>query len=384
MRRVSCSVVVLSLVLAFVLAPASAFGWNNGPDGADSFGTHDWVVREANKEAVSDGITWLNLQVAMAASDDPDTIFGDQEYHNYDVTPLGSEGASPEMVEYFYYLAVDSLSRGDSYTASYYVGLLSHYLSDSCDPLHTDGSAGAVEDSMHASYEAAVETQMVPTALGMDTGFRYISDPYELTVERAVSANRFYVSTVYDYISYGLWGNNGVMPSAQLGLWMSSNAVYRVIGSITADAVLDPTPNAIYRFYRPQTGTHFYTASYEEAAKVIACLSNTYSYEGAAYFADPEMNDLPLYRFYNNRSGTHLYTADEGEKDSIIANHSGTFKYEGIAYYVTYDGETEVHRFYSPAKNAHFYSASASEVAYVRANLGSIWQYEGLAYCVAQ
>ncbi|MGB4442324.1 MAG: hypothetical protein WBJ62_08890 [Coriobacteriia bacterium] len=159
---------------------------------------------------------------------------------------------------------------------------------------------------------------------------------------------------------------------------------------ITSDSITLTTPPAtpmpVYRFYRPSTGTHFYTADATEMARVRDTMSATYSFEGVGYSINTSnpANSVALYRFYNVRTGTHLYTADVGEKNTILATLSGTYSLDGVAYNVSMTTGTQVYRFYSPSKGVHFYSSDPTEIAYVRANLGHVWSYEGPAYRVGQ
>jgi uncharacterized protein YkwD len=156
-------------------------------------------------------------------------------------------------------------------------------------------------------------------------------------------------------------------------------------------SVLDgPTPvmRAVYRFYNLRTGTHFYTASDAERDSVVANLGAIYHYEGPAYQVDTASadNSTSLYRFYNRRTGTHFYTASEDEKASVIARLSATYQYEGPAYSVctsSVAGSTAVYRFYNRRTGTHFYTASESERASVQANLGAIYAFEGPAFFLA-
>lgn len=93
----------------------------------------------------------------------------------------------------------------------------------------------------------------------------------------------------------------------------------------------------LYRFYNLHTGTHFYTASADERDTVIAKWPSVYRYEGIAYSVSPGPvgDSVPVYRFYNLSRGVHFYTASAEERDSVIARLSGTFRYEGAAFYVS-------------------------------------------------
>jgi hypothetical protein len=94
--------------------------------------------------------------------------------------------------------------------------------------------------------------------------------------------------------------------------------------------------SALYRFYNMRTGSHFYTASTQERDKVIAEWSATYSYDGESYRVESQASDgaLAVYRFYNVQNGSHFYTASEQERDTVVARWSNTYQYEGPAFWV--------------------------------------------------
>ena len=131
----------------------------------------------------------------------------------------------------------------------------------------------------------------------------------------------------------------------------------------------------VYRFFRPDVGVHFYTASAAERDSIIANLSN-YSYEGESYVAasetaDPLTGVRPVYRFFNNDTGAHLYTISEAERDSISSGLPN-YSYEGIAYYGYQSdrpGATALYRFYNPEIDAHFYTPDPVERDAILTNL---------------
>ena len=61
LRRIACLV-----VLTFALTPGAsvARAWSNGVDGYNSFGTHDWVLREAIR-ALGDDAAWVCVDRAL-------------------------------------------------------------------------------------------------------------------------------------------------------------------------------------------------------------------------------------------------------------------------------------------------------------------------------
>ncbi len=133
--------------------------------------------------------------------------------------------------------------------------------------------------------------------------------------------------------------------------------------------------NKIHRFFSPEAGVHFYTASEAERDFLVNNQAN-YSYEGASFASATENADAfketkPVYRFFNTSTGGHLYTMSEVERDNI-SNNLANYNFEGIAYY-GYEsdrpGATPLYRFYNPIIDAHFYTPSAVEKDVVLANV---------------
>lgn len=150
MRR---RIIVLAtvVVLALLALPAAAQAWCNGPNSANGFGTHDWILQEAERLAAAKGAGWVNLKVALPHTDDPDTVFHDFYYHVYDVwgSPYGD---APKKVAAYYAKALAARRAGKVGAASKYVGIMAHYFGDICNPLHTDERPA--EERMHSGYEA--------------------------------------------------------------------------------------------------------------------------------------------------------------------------------------------------------------------------------------
>ena len=147
------------------------------------------------------------------------------------------------------------------------------------------------------------------------------------------------------------------------------------------------SPMAVYRFYNPRAGAHFYTASGPERDSVIRGLWPTYQYEGVGYsVGSSASNSQSLHRFYNVRSGTHFYTASEAERANVVARLGATYRYEGVAYQVSprpVAGGSAVYRFYNRRTGTHFYTASDAERNTVIATLGGTYTYEGAAFYIA-
>ncbi len=147
------------------------------------------------------------------------------------------------------------------------------------------------------------------------------------------------------------------------------------------------TPSAgeipLYRFYKPDAGTHFYSTSAAERNNVIGIPQ--YRYEGlVAYIKNPSATSTTtplrdLNRFYLPSAGTHFYTASPAEYEAVRTYPQ--YSLDGVAgrvFAATGPGLTAMHRFYRPASGTHFYTANAAEVDLVKAIPGYV--YEGPAF----
>lgn len=92
----------------------------------------------------------------------------------------------------------------------------------------------------------------------------------------------------------------------------------------------------LYRFYNRRNGSHFYTASPGERDRVIAMYGNVFTYEGETYKVTPsaEAGKTPVYRFYNLNNGSHFFTASAQEADNVIRRYSNVYRFEGPAFYL--------------------------------------------------
>lgn len=114
-----------------------------------------------------------------------------------------------------------------------------------------------------------------------------------------------------------------------------SDYSYEGVGYYSFNTKANDDLFALYRFNIPSRGFHFYTADPDERDAVIASLSDIYHYEGMAYYVyrTAVTGSSPVYRFYMPSRGVHFYTIDQSERDAVIANLSDTYTYEGIAWY---------------------------------------------------
>ena len=126
-------VTLVTACLILLILPTLALAWSNGPNGPNGFGTHDWVLKEANRLAAQKSAGWVRLSAALPKTDDPDTVFHDTYYHVYDV--WGSKyGNAPKKVAEYYAKALKARKAGNWTAASKYVGVMAHYYADICNP----------------------------------------------------------------------------------------------------------------------------------------------------------------------------------------------------------------------------------------------------------
>jgi hypothetical protein len=232
MRAAGALGLVLALWCAF---PTSALAWANGPQFGEGFGTHDWVLYHANQSAARQGYDWVDWATAQSASDDPDTVLRDSYYHVYDRTgdPYGD---SPARASELYRQAVVELRSGDRIRASRTLGLLSHYLADTANPLHTDQTPA--EKGMHARYEDAVDSQTgSPSAdVGLLSAHSVVPtrDVKGLTVRLASDAHDDYIALVTGYTASG--DSPQVQAITERSLNAAVGGVADAIAGIGADA----------------------------------------------------------------------------------------------------------------------------------------------------
>ena len=139
-------------LLAGVTVPA-ARAWNNGPDEGNGYSTHDWIIDQALKVFDGSPPAWFDVNLALLASDDPDTQFFATYEHVFKERGRG-RGAVDRIAEY-YHQALVAHAAGDDATASVAFGWLAHYYGDILQPYHTKYSAADLNVSHH-NYERRV------------------------------------------------------------------------------------------------------------------------------------------------------------------------------------------------------------------------------------
>ncbi|NYT58614.1 M10 family metallopeptidase C-terminal domain-containing protein [Alcaligenaceae bacterium] len=142
----------------------------------------------------------------------------------------------------------------------------------------------------------------------------------------------------------------------------------------------DLTPT-IHRFFNTNNGTHFFTASNDEASDINTVEGLIYEGIGFERNVMPDAQSITVHGFHNDITDTHFYTANNDEAAYII--ETGDLTYEGVAfqaYAAKTESTTEVYRFYDTSTNSHFYTANATEMENVKVELAGIYTFEGVAF----
>ena len=188
-----------------VVGSSAAYAWANGPDHGNGFGTHDWILAQANRLASKKGAGWVNLKVALPHTDDPDTVFHDFYYHVYERWNGHHYGNAPVKVAAWYAKALAARKAKRWKTASYDVAIMSHYLGDLCQPMHTDQTT--LEDSVHAPYEDAVDNVTVSASSVKGwahfAGYKPVRNVRKFAIAVATASHRDYHALVWDFAAGG-------------------------------------------------------------------------------------------------------------------------------------------------------------------------------------
>jgi len=117
------------------------------------------------------------------------------------------------------------------------------------------------------------------------------------------------------------------------GIWTYAGLAFY---ALPPDSAKPPNVLPVYRFSSARSGIHFYTMNEAEKDQLLREPSSTWTYEGIAFYAWPKADEkdlVPVHRFWSERLGQHFYTANDGEKARLVAEFSQTWTYEGIAWY---------------------------------------------------
>ena len=210
-------------------------------------------------------------------------------------------------------------------------------------------------------------------------GYQAIYAGYAATADEAIAL----VAEQY------MWEDATSSADTDLGIAMYQTPGYGGMNRYTIYQVGATMPHSapqtgemtLYRFFRPDTGTHFYSTSAAERNSVIG--NAAFRYEGqVAYVLKPSVTTTStraLNRFYQPSSGTHFYTSTQSEYNRVLGFPQ--YSLDGVAgkvYTSAGSGRVPMYRFFRPASGTHFYTASASEMASVKAMPG--YTFEGVAF----
>ena len=152
-RRLATALIAVTLTVAAV-APVGA--WSNGPDSGNGYGTHDWIIDQALKTFGGNVPSWLDVNAAKLASDDPDTLWWRTNEHVYMEEGYGR--GAVHMVAEYYARSMAALKAGDKSLASIEFGRMAHFWGDIYVPFHT-AYAAVSKGSAHEAYERLVDSK---------------------------------------------------------------------------------------------------------------------------------------------------------------------------------------------------------------------------------
>lgn len=141
-----------------------------------------------------------HLSAILWGSLAPDVVLRDWPNHEWNVHSASCyQGSGPSRIEGLCSSIVDDLSREprEFAHAAYKMGLLSHYLADLNQPLHTDEYSDD-ELWVHSLYEmdAFTNQQNIPYTF---RGTEFRLDSYQMAVASAERANRYYEAIIRAY-----------------------------------------------------------------------------------------------------------------------------------------------------------------------------------------
>jgi hypothetical protein len=187
---------LISVMVVWSQTPAHA--WSNGTEGCNSFGTHDWILKKAIR-AIGNRASWVRVRVALRATDDPDCKEGIDHasgtwWHVFD--RWGSEyGGADEATRVWFRRTKRRLEAGRERAASRALGIMSHFVADVANPMHTDQSDK--EEPIHSPYESDVDERIPNYPFRYDG--RDASRPGPRTRRVARRAHRHYWDLVNAY-----------------------------------------------------------------------------------------------------------------------------------------------------------------------------------------
>jgi hypothetical protein len=147
-----------------------------------------------------------------------------------------------------------------------------------------------------------------------------------------------------------------------------------------------PGVAAVYRFWSPRWGGHFYTADLRRRDELMKDTARGVRYERTAFhaFSQSQPETRPVYRLRSGRSGVYFYTMSETEKEDFLRRPSEAWACEDIAFYAYPEKSAEdlmpVHRLRYRKTGGYFYTLLAHERDKLLVNPSTGWSDEGIAW----
>lgn len=225
----AAGLVAAMVVASFVPSPPVAMGWANGTRGCNSFGAHDWILKKAIR-AAGKRVSWVRVRVALRATDDPDCKDGIDHasgtwWHVYD--RWGDEyGGADEATAVWFRRTKGRLEAGRERAASRALGVMSHFIADVANPMHTDQDDK--EEDIHSPYEDDVDERIRSYPFSYDG--RDSARPGARTQRTARVAHRSYWDLVNAYDDHGY--NRKVHRITKRQLKRAANALADLLTSL--------------------------------------------------------------------------------------------------------------------------------------------------------
>ena len=435
----SCIAALLAGACALVLT-GNAFGleqndmslqWGNGAYGGSN--THQWIAASSARMAARHGANWVNIGLMVGKASTPDTVFGDHIDHNYNRwgsypsyynSHWGTRFGNPQIkVQRYYNLAVAALKRGDKNTASRMIGLMSHYVADVNEPLHTQESR-LETDELHTAYERDVDHLFSSSSSHQDwlhwDGYQYVPNASAFAVAAAIKSHSYYSTLVSSFAHHGF--NSQVRSITVTSLNHAVNGLSDLIISAQYDA---DTVKAIIDSVSPSTATsgqpiafaghgqdpHHKIVGWQWRSSIDGVLSTSAKFsttglsvgihtiylkvrcdhgKWSGEVAVPVVvgasgtHPLPVYRFSNRKTGGYFLTASESEKHTLMTKSAWAWAFEGVAFAVDASSTANsapLYRFRNLKRAGYFYTAN--EAWKNSMLLNHSYRFEGVAFNVA-
>lgn len=193
MKSLLTKKLIIYLFLLFLFI-SPVFGW--------SAKTHQKIVKEAlyslPKEYQRKLMPYIDEMLNGSIA--PDRVYKDFDNHVFHIH--GNKGRGPEKVRQKYLEIVSLIQEKRPWRLiAFELGVLSHYIADLNQPLHTDTSKK--EDLFHSKYEKDAEV-INPKIIN---NLVFISHPMSYIIDSILRANSYYKDIEKAYLNEGKFSN---------------------------------------------------------------------------------------------------------------------------------------------------------------------------------